>query len=46
MLGEPSQLRAWSVPAEAVKAGQNHLEFALPAGGATARLTFIDLALS
>ena len=46
MLGEPEQLRAWAAPAEALKSGENQVEFTLRSGGAGARLVFIDLALS
>ena len=46
MLGEPEQLRAWTVPAEVLAAGENRVEFTLRSGGAEVRLVFVDLAVS
>lgn len=44
MLGRPEELRAWTVPAAALRDGPNRLQFTLAAGPA-ASLAFIDLAV-
>jgi len=46
MLGEPDQLRAWNVPADALQPGQNRVEFTLRSGTAAAELVFVDLAVN
>ena len=45
MLGRPEEMRAWSVPAGALRDGANRLEISLQAGK-PARLMFLDLGLA
>jgi hypothetical protein len=44
LLGKPDELRAWSVPRELLRAGQNEIEFTLT-DGAPCTLIALDLAL-
>jgi hypothetical protein len=44
LLGTPEQLRAWTVPASALRDGVNKLEIKLLTG--TADLAFLDIAVS
>jgi hypothetical protein len=44
MLGQPEELRAWRVPAAALKDGPNRIEITMTEGK-TARVAFLDLAV-
>ena len=44
MLGKPDELRAWRVPADVLKDGDNRIEITM-AEGKAAKLDFLDLAV-